>query len=128
MDHRSVRQFYSVSMFLVALVLFCKNLFEPACLFFGNPLIRECRIVTNDKFLAATVTPERSHFPQVGCFLSYLPFLYSPGLHLLSFSNGMTDSTSDHSNPIQFPLSKSRGTMGTLGSALQQLGEERKQL
>ena len=40
-----VRQFDSVWVFLISLVLFGKNLFQPLCLFFCNPLIHPCGIV-----------------------------------------------------------------------------------
>src|ERR1700730_8126810 len=82
---RSVRQFDSVRVFLVALVFFTKNLFEPTCLFFSNPLIRECRIVTNDKFLATAITSERSHFLEIReAFSRLCPFFICNSLHLHS--------------------------------------------
>jgi len=67
-SRRSVRQFDSVRVFLVALVLFSKHLLQPRCLFFGNLLIHDRGLVTDDELLAATVLPvaERFHFAQQG--------------------------------------------------------------
>jgi hypothetical protein len=62
---QSARQFDSVCMFFVALVLFGKNSFEPVCLFVSQPPVDECGMLTNDKFLATTVTPQRSHFLEI---------------------------------------------------------------
>src|ERR1700674_3769273 len=70
-------------MFLVALVLFSKNLFEPTCLFFSNLLSRECWIVTNDKFLATAITSERSHFLKIrAAFSRPCPFFICNSFHL----------------------------------------------
>ena len=42
-----LRQFDSVGVFLVALVLFCKDLLEPLCLLFCNPFIDRRGIVAD---------------------------------------------------------------------------------
>jgi hypothetical protein len=73
-------------MFLLALVLFSKDSFEPMCLFFSEPLIHELRLVIYKELVAATVTPERTHFLEVRYLLLALPLLYCHGLHLLNFS------------------------------------------
>ena len=48
-----LRQFDSVGVFLVALVLFCKDLFKPLCLFFCNLLIHRRGIVADKELFAA---------------------------------------------------------------------------
>jgi len=68
-------------MFLVTLVLFGKNPFEPMCLFVSEPLIDERGMLTNDKFLATTITPECPHFLETCCSLSALPLPYCHSLH-----------------------------------------------
>jgi hypothetical protein len=52
-----VRQFDSVGVSLIALMLFGKDLFQPLCLPFRNQLIHRYGIVADEKLLAATVTP-----------------------------------------------------------------------
>jgi hypothetical protein len=84
--------------FLVALVLFRKNLFEPMRLFFSELLIRECGIVTDDKLVAAAFTSERSHSLEIRCFRSTLTLLYCHSLHLLNFSG-----SADHSDCFLSP-------------------------
>ena len=74
-------------MFLVALVLFSKDPFEPMCLFVSEPLIHERRMVTDEELLAATLTPERPHFRVTRRFLSALPLPYCHSPHLLNFSD-----------------------------------------
>ena len=69
-----------------------------------------------------------SHFSETGYFLSYLPLLYGHRLHLLHFSGCTTNSTLGDSDLIQYlVVNLEGGTMGNLGSALQQLRAERKQ-
>ena len=58
---RLLRQFQSVGMFFVTLMLFGKNLFQPLCLPFRNPLVHRRRIVPYEELLATTVTPQRAH-------------------------------------------------------------------
>ena len=82
----SLWQFDSVGVFLVALVLFRKHRFEPMCLSVSEPLIHERGIVTDEKLLATTITPERSHFLETRRFFLALSLLYCHGLHLLNFS------------------------------------------
>src|ERR1700691_3990551 len=84
---RSVRQFDSVRVFLVALVFFSEHLFQPRCLFFGNLLIHERGPVTDDELLPATVTPEGTHFLEPSSFLSALTLPYGHCLHLPNFSD-----------------------------------------
>jgi hypothetical protein len=62
---QSAGQFYSVCVFLVALMFFSEDSFEPMCLFIRKPLVDERVMLTNDKFLATTVTPQRSHFLEI---------------------------------------------------------------
>jgi len=83
----SLRQFNSVGVLLVALVLFRKNLFEPMRLFLSEPLIYEGRMVIDEELLAATLTPKRSHFPEAHCLFSTLTLLYCHCPHLLNFSD-----------------------------------------
>jgi hypothetical protein len=52
-----VRQFDSVGVFLVALVLFSKHLFQPPCLLLRNPFIHRSGTVAQDELLAAAITP-----------------------------------------------------------------------
>jgi hypothetical protein len=56
-------------------------------LFVSEPLIHERGIVTDEKLLATTITPERSHFLETRRLLSALPLLYGHCPHLLNFSN-----------------------------------------
>src|ERR1700730_4394529 len=65
-----VRQFDSVGMFLIALMLFGKDLFQPLCLPFCRPLIRRPGTMTYEELLAAAVTPEGSHLLETYCVLS----------------------------------------------------------
>jgi hypothetical protein len=65
-----LRQFDSVGVFLVALVLFCKDLFQPLCLLLRNPSIHRSGIVAQDELLTAAITPERRHLLQPSSFLS----------------------------------------------------------
>jgi hypothetical protein len=78
----SVRQFDSVGMFLVALVLFGKNLFEPFRLLFRNQHIHRRGIVAYKEILAANVTLEGSHLLETYGFLS-ATLLYGHCLHVL---------------------------------------------
>jgi hypothetical protein len=48
-----LRQFDSVGVFLVALVLFGKDLFQPLCLLLCNPLVHRRRIVAYEELFAA---------------------------------------------------------------------------
>jgi hypothetical protein len=75
-------------MFLVTLVLFGENPFEPTCLFVSEPPIDEGGMLTNDKFLATALTPQRPHFLKAGSFLLALPLLDCHSFHLLNFSTG----------------------------------------
>jgi hypothetical protein len=100
----SVRQFDSVGMFLVALVLFRKDLFEPMCLFVSEPLIHKCGIVTYDEFFAASFTPERSHFLETHCFFSVHRLLYCHSLHLLSFSDSFAAAGNESIHDLLFHL------------------------
>src|SRR5207248_3704727 len=68
-------------MFLIALVLFGKNFFQPLCLPFSNPLIRLRGRMTYKEVLTASVTPERPHLLKALCFLS-ARLLYRHCLHL----------------------------------------------
>jgi hypothetical protein len=79
---RSVRQFDSVWVFLVPLVLFSKYLFEPL----SEPLIHERGIVADEKLLATALTPERSHFLEIRRLLSAKNLLDCHCLHLPNFS------------------------------------------
>src|ERR1700730_2399529 len=63
-------------MFLIALVLFGKNLFQPLCLPFSHPLmpfchplIRRHETMTYEELLAAAVAPEGPHLLETYCFL-----------------------------------------------------------
>src|SRR5205807_6671229 len=82
---RSVRQFDFVGMFLVPLVFFRKNPFEPSRLSLSNPSIHECGLLTYDELLAAAVTPHGAHLQKIrGCLFSGLTFLYGYCLHLVA--------------------------------------------
>jgi hypothetical protein len=79
-----VRQFDSVGVFPITLVLLSKHLFQPLCLFFGNRLIYRSWVVADEKLFAATVTSERSHLLEVCCFLTATLFYrYRPHLLIL---------------------------------------------
>jgi hypothetical protein len=78
-----VRQFDSVWVFLISLVLFGKNLFQPLCLFLCNPLIHPCGIVAYEELFAAKITPESSHLLETCCLLS-ASLLYRYRYHLRS--------------------------------------------
>ena len=83
-----VRQFDSVWVFLISLVLFGKNLFQPLCLFFCNPLIHPCGIVAYEELFATKVTPEGSHLLETCCLLS-TTLLYRHRYHLCSSWRGI---------------------------------------
>src|SRR6266853_4432186 len=92
------RQFDSVGMFLVALVLFGKNLFQPLCLLFCNPFIDRRGIVAYEEIFAANLTPEGSHLQETYSLLA-ATLLYSHCLHLslpvcLSFTSLLYDRSS----------------------------------
>ena len=79
------RQFDVVRVFLIALVFFSQNFFQPLRLPFCNRLIHRSRMVAYEKVLPASVTPERPHLLKALCFLSArLLYCYCP--HLLKFS------------------------------------------
>jgi hypothetical protein len=80
-------------MFLVPLVLFCKNFFEPMCLFGGEPFVGKRRMVIDKELLAATVTPERSHFPEALCPFLALTLLYCGRLYQLILLRVLLPST-----------------------------------
>jgi hypothetical protein len=83
-SRRSVRQFDSVCVLSIALVLFCKHPFQPLCLFFGNPFIYRLWVMPDEELLAATVAPERSHLLEACCFLvATLFYRYRPHLLIL---------------------------------------------
>jgi hypothetical protein len=82
----SVRQFDLVGVFLIALVLLRKGSFEPTGLFFSDPSIRGRGMVSDNKFLAATVAPDDAHFLGIRRFLSALTLLYGHCPHMLNFS------------------------------------------
>jgi hypothetical protein len=83
-----VRQFDSVWVFLISLVLFGKNLFQPLCLFLCNPRIHPCGIVAYEELFAAKITPESSHLLETCCLLS-ATLLYRHRYHLRSSSLGI---------------------------------------
>jgi hypothetical protein len=60
--------------FLISLVLFGKNLFQPLCLFFRNPLIHPCGIVP-----MKNSSPQRSHLRVP---ISWKPAVFSRLLYL----------------------------------------------
>ena len=64
-----------------AFVLLGKNFFEPMGLMLSDCLIHKCRIVKDDKFLAAMVTAKSTHLYKAGRTLSRLTFLYRYGFH-----------------------------------------------
>src|ERR1700693_5436481 len=76
-----LRQFASVGGFLVALVLFCKDLFELLGLVFCNQPVHRSGIVAYEEIFAATVAPEGSHLLETGDFLT-AALLYSHRSHL----------------------------------------------
>jgi hypothetical protein len=59
--HQLVRQFDSVGMFPVTLVLVSQDLFEPLCLLFCCPHIYGLGVVANEELLAATLAAQCSH-------------------------------------------------------------------
>ena len=76
-----VGKFDPVGMFLIALMLLSKNLFQPLCLPFCNPLIRLRGRMTYKEVLTANITPERPHLMEASCFLP-ASLLYRYCLHL----------------------------------------------
>ena len=62
-------------MFSLAVVLLSKYLLEPMSLILSGRLVHECGIVTNDKFLTASVTPKSAHLLKAGRPLSHLTLL-----------------------------------------------------
>jgi len=74
---------------LIPLVLFRKNLFEPMGLLVSDPLIHERGLVSDDELLAASITPQGTHFMEIRRLLSDLTLFYCHCLHLLNFSDCM---------------------------------------
>ena len=62
-------------MFSFAVVLLSEHLLEPMSLVLSGSLVYECGIVTDDKFLAASVTPKSTHLLKAGRPLSHLTLL-----------------------------------------------------
>jgi len=62
-----------------------KNLFEPERMSLRRFLVHECRVMKDDKLLAATVTPKRAHLLENWCPLSHLTLLDRRCFHLLIF-------------------------------------------
>ena len=90
-DRVLVRQFDSVGVLPVALVLFRQDFFEPPCLLFGNPLIHGLRLVADDELLAAAVAPECSHLLEPCGFLA-AALLYCYRSHILILVGNSLDS------------------------------------
>jgi hypothetical protein len=87
-SRKSVRQLDAVGVSLLALVLLSKNPFKPSRLSLGNPSIHERGLMTYYKRLAAAVTPNGSHFKEIGGRpFSGLALLYCHCFHLLNFSD-----------------------------------------
>jgi len=79
-----VRQFDSVGVLFIALVLFRQDFFQPLCLLFCNPLIYRLWVVADEELFAATVTPECSHLLEADCFLAATFFdRYRPHILIL---------------------------------------------
>jgi hypothetical protein len=72
---------------LIPLVLFRENLFEPMGLLVSDPLIHERRLVSDDELLAASITPQGTHFLELRRLLSALPLFYCHCPHLPNFSD-----------------------------------------
>ena len=108
-----VRQFDSVGMLLVALVLFRQDFFQPLCLLFCDPLIYRFWVVADEEFLPATVTPERSHLLEAYGFLAATLF-YRHCLHVLILDElaillAATSFTSDHLREFAMGLRPTHG-------------------
>jgi hypothetical protein len=87
-DLGSVRQFDPVGVFLLALVFFSKNLFEPMRLTVSDRPINERGRMTDDEVFAAYVAPQDPHRLKISSRLVWrLVFLYCHCLHLLDFSD-----------------------------------------
>jgi hypothetical protein len=65
-----VRQFDSVRVFPIALVLVRQNFFKPLCLPFCNLPVCRLWLVANDELLAATIAPDCSHLLEGYRFLT----------------------------------------------------------
>jgi len=78
---RLFRQLDSIRVLSLAFVFLGKNLFKPMGLMLSDCLIHKVRVVKDDKFLAAMVTPKCAHLCKLGRTLSRLPFLYRYGSH-----------------------------------------------
>jgi hypothetical protein len=87
---------------LIPLVLFRKNLFEPMGLLVSDPLIHERGLVSDDELVAASITPQGTHFLEICRFPSALTLFYRHGLHLLNFSDFMA-SLIAATIPTSFP-------------------------
>jgi len=69
-----------------AFVFLGENFFEPLGLTLGDCLIQKCRVVNDDKFLAAIVAAKSAHLCKTGRTLSHLAFLYRNCSHRLLHS------------------------------------------
>ena len=65
-----VRQFDSVGVLLITLVLFRQDFFKPLCLLFRNPIVYRFWVVADEELLAAMVTPQDSHLLKADRFLA----------------------------------------------------------
>jgi len=68
-----------------AFVLFGKNFYEPMGLSLSDTPIQKCRIMSDDKFLAAIVTPKGAHLREIRRSLPRLTLLDCHCLHHLTF-------------------------------------------
>ena len=84
-----VRQFDSVGVLLITLVLFRQNFFKPLGLLFRDPLVYRFWVVADEELLAAMVTPQDSHLLKADRFLA-ATFSYRNCSHgLISAANDM---------------------------------------
>src|SRR5205807_526963 len=74
-------QFESVMVLLIPLVLFCKDLLKPVCLFFGSLLVCRGGLVSYDELLPTTITPQGAHLLKTRRLFPALALLYCYCLH-----------------------------------------------
>ena len=80
-----VRQLDAIRVLPLPFVFLGKNLFEPSRLSLRRVLVHRCRVMKDDKLLAAAVTPQRAHLLERWCLLSRLTLLDRHCFHPLPF-------------------------------------------
>jgi hypothetical protein len=80
-----IRQLDAIRVLVFPFVFLGKNLFEPERLSRGGSLVHQHGIMKHNELLAASITPKRTHLPEMRRSLSRLPLLDRYRFHRLTF-------------------------------------------